>query len=217
MRFLDACDERELWHEPREILRDVSGVILGGSGEFDFDGGRAADDPSRTMSQTFLARLTPLLDYVFDHDIPTFGICYGHQLIGAYAGVSIWNDPKQKKTGTFAVCPCAETVHDPVFGSLTEPILTQYGHKDSLASVPSSAVLLMEGEQCQVAALRYQQHIYTTQFHPELTAADMIERLQNAVGYLPEGVAAEEIIKDDERSNALLRSFVDKVITPSVS
>ena len=210
--FINALDAAIPWEQPEQVIANYSGMILGGSGEFDFDGNRSEADANRKISYTILQRLTPFLDTLFKQDIPTFAICYGHQLIGAYAGVPVVSDNTQKKTGTFSVHKKVVASSDPIFCELPETVLAQYGHKDVLTDVPEQAVLLMAGdEQCQVSALRYGDNIYTVQFHPELTAADMIARLKNSPDYLPEGVIAEELIKDDERVNKLLSNFVQRV------
>src|SRR5690606_32771962 len=101
--FLDARDEELVWNEPEKLISAYHGVILGGSGEFDFDGGRPLSDEARIMSQTLLARLTPLLTYIFSKDIPTLGICYGHQIIGAFRGARVHFDATQRKIGSHMV------------------------------------------------------------------------------------------------------------------
>lgn len=212
--YLSALDDTVSWADPEALVAGYDAVILGGSGDFDFDGGRALDDPARTVSDTFLQRLAPLLDHIMAHDVPTLGICYGHQLIGAWAGVPITCDTAQKKTGTYSV-RCTEAGRaDQLFGTLPQEIQAQYGHKDAMGTVPAGSTLLMEGgPQCCVPALRYTPHVYTVQFHPELAAADMIERLKNSPGYLPDGVQAEDLIRDDPAANALISSFVTEVVT----
>ena len=63
------------------------------------------------------------------------------------------------------------------------------------------------GDECKVSALQYKNNIYTTQFHPELTYEDMLQRMKSSPGYLPEGVVASEIFKDDPHSNKILQNF----------
>ena len=63
------------------------------------------------------------------------------------------------------------------------------------------------GERCQVSALQYKSNIYSLQFHPELTLVDLVDRVKNSPGYLPEGVTIEEIFKDDPSSNTILQNF----------
>lgn len=212
--FVDALDPLMLdWNEPAAFMSQFSGVILGGSGDFDFDGGRDHDDESRRQSQVFIERLRPLFAYIFEHDVPTFGICYGHQLLGAYAGVIVRHDTTQAKTGSHQVTVVDGQESDPILAGLPHHFFGHYGHKDVLERVPGGAVpILTGGERCLVSGLRYQKHIYSVQFHPELTAATMIDRINSSPGYLPDGIKAEDLFVVDDRSELLLRNFVEKVL-----
>jgi GMP synthase (glutamine-hydrolysing) len=208
VRFQSALDETVPWQYPEMIMAPYQGVLLGGSGDFDFDGGRSDDDECRRISYEILGRLRPLFGYLFEHDIPTFGICYGHQLLGAFAGAQVRNDHEQKKTGSHPVRLLVNQNDHFMFAGLPHRFSAHYGHKDALDRVPDGAVLLMEGgERCRVSALRYRNNIFSTQFHPELTHADMIDRINAAPGYLPEGVRAEDLFTPDDRSGTLLNNF----------
>lgn len=212
--FTSALDSQIDWQYPETIMAGYQGVILGGSGEFDFDGGRSDDDEYKRISYELLGRLRPLFSYIFEHDIPTFGICYGHQLLGAFAGAQVRNDHEQKKTGSHPVRLLVEQHDHFLFAGLPENFSAHYGHKDALDRVPEGAVLLMEGgARCRVSALRYRNNIFSTQFHPELTHADMIDRINASPGYLPEGVRAEDLFTADDRSGTLLTNFAAFVAT----
>lgn len=208
LEFVSGVDDTLNWAEPVSFMTRYAGVILGGSGEFDFDGNRASDDPDRMISYEILKRLTPLFQYLFDNDIPTLGICYGHQLLGAFAGAQVRYDEEQKKSRSHEVKLMVDKHDYFLFSDLPDSFQAHYGHKDALDRVPEGAVLLMNGgDECKVSALKYKNNIYTTQFHPELTFGDMVERIKNSPGYLPEGVLAEEVFKDDPDSNRILRNF----------
>lgn len=206
--FVSALDETIDFQFPETILEGYSGVILGGSGEFDFDGNRDLSDENRKISYEILGRLRPLFEYLFEHDIPTLGICYGHQLLGAFAGAQVEYSAEQKKSRTHEVKLVVDKNDHFLFSDLPESFKAHYGHKDVLDRVPEGAMLLMNGgDECKVSALRYKNNIYTTQFHPELRLEDMIERIKNSPGYLPEGVAVEEVFQDSPDSNKILQNF----------
>jgi GMP synthase-like glutamine amidotransferase len=208
IQFISALDESIDWTEPEIIMAGYSGVILGGSGDLDFDGNRPLDDEVRLISNELVQQLTPLFQYLFDHDIPTLGICYGHQIFGAFAGAQVRFDEEQKKVSSHEVKLLVDKNDLFLFADLPNSFQAHYGHKDVLDRVPEGAVLLMHGgEKCKVSALRYKNNIYTVQFHPELTFNDMVDRIKNSPGYLPEGVAVEEIFKDDPNSNKILSNF----------
>lgn len=208
IEFISALSDDIDWNEPESLLAQYDGVVLGGSAEFYFDGGKSEDDPQRIISQRLLQKLTPLFTYIFDHDIPTLGICYGHQLLGAFAGARVWCDSQQGKVKSHQVTLLVDKHDYFLCSDLPVTFYAHYGHRDSLDRVPEGAVLLMSGgDQCRYSVLRYKKNIYTTQFHPELTFEDMVQKMKNAPEYLPEGVLAEEIFKNDPNSNLILRNF----------
>ena len=208
LEYMSALDTTIVWDRPASLLAPYQGIILGGSGDFDFDGGRFDTDDAKRMSYTLLKRLRPLLEYIFDHDIPTLGICYGHQILGAFAGATISCDTTQKKTRSHHVHIQRKQVDVGLFIGVPDTFYAHYGHKDSLDRVPVGAELLISGgDACKVSALRYKKNIYTTQFHPELTFEDMLLRVVASPDYLPPGIKAEEIFIRDPHSNLILRNF----------
>ena len=206
--FIDGFDKQIDWNYPEVVMQEYDGVILGGSGDFDFDGNRDEKDESRQMSYELLGMLRPLFQYLFDNDIPTLGICYGHQLLGAFAGAQVRYDETQKKTRSHEVKLMIDKNDFFIFSDLPDTFFAQYGHKDVLDRVPDGAVLLMNGgEKCRVSALKYKNNIYTTQFHPELNYEDMVSRMKNNPDYLPEGTLAEEVFKPSPDATKILRNF----------
>ncbi len=206
--FIDASNEGFPWSYPAELLSDYQGVILGGSGEYYFDGGKNKEEKERKMSQMFLERLSPMFKYIFDNDMATFGICYGHQILAAYAGVDIKHDKEQSKTGSHKVKLLTDKTDHFLFRGLPKEFNAHYGHKDVVTEIPSGAVLLAcGGDKCKVSALQYKNNIYSTQFHPELTLSDMIERIKVSPDYLPPGQEVEDLFLDDPSSNKILSNF----------
>jgi GMP synthase (glutamine-hydrolysing) len=206
--FKNSLDESEPWDSPELLLAGAKAVIIGGSGDLDFDGGREDGHEVRVTSKNLVKRLSPLINHLFVHNIPTLGICYGHQIIGEYCGTRVLHDTNQNKVGTFLVTLTDAGKADLLFSTLPPTFQAQYGHKDSLESVPKGATLLAKGERCRTSALRYGQSIYTTQFHPELTAEDSLWKLSNSSGYLPEGVSGESIVKESPEASTLIPTFI---------
>lgn len=214
LEYVDGFDDTIDWHFPEVIMERYSGVILGGSGDFDFDGNRDEHDESRKVSYELLGMLRPLFRYLFDNDVPTLGICYGHQLLGAFAGAQVKYDSEQRKTKSHEVKLMVDKHDYFLFTDLPDSFPAQYGHKDVLDRVPEGAVLLMNGgDSCKVSALRYKNNIYTTQFHPELSYDDMVARMKATPGYLPEGTVAEEVFKESPDASRILRNFGKFVAT----
>lgn len=207
--FKSSLDESLPWAEPEAILDGASAVILGGSGDLDFDGGRVSDDPVPGISKAIVKRLTPFVDYLFANDIPTLGVCFGHHIIAEARGTKVVSDPLQKKVGTYEVLLAKEGKENPLFAGMPETFEAQYGHKDSLSGLPAGASVLATGPSCQYAALSYGGRIYTVQFHPELRAEDVANKLRLSPGYLPEGIDADEITRPSPEASTLIPRFIE--------
>lgn len=212
LAFVSSLDESLSWDNPELLLQGYGGVMFGGSGEFDFDGGRPDDDIARLTSQAIVARLKPFVEYLLRTDFPTLGICYGHQIIAESIGVPVVSDPAQKKTGTYDVVLTEAGKQDLLCKNLPERFAAQYGHKDSLSSLPQSAVLLASSDRCKTSMLRYGARVYTTQFHPELRAEDIAWKLQNSPGYVPEGVSVKSLIKPSIEASRIIPLFIQKIV-----
>ena len=215
--FINVFDDSIDWSLPRQILLGYQGVILGGSGDLDFDGSRPADDEVRLASQKILKQLSPFLQYLLDNDIPTLGICFGHQMLGAFAGACVHCDKKQSKTKSHKIKFVIDKSEHFLFSDLPDSFFAHYKHKDVLNCIPQGAVLLMKGgDECEISALQYKNNIYTVQFHPELTFSDMIKRSNDSVDYLTEGFKAEEVFVEDIHSNKILYNFGRLVVKSDI-
>ena len=166
--FLSALDERLAWSTPDEFLKDVDGVIFGGSSDFDFHGARPAKDPARLMSLILLSRTRNIISYTLAQRLPLLGVCFGHQMVAQIHGGEVDHDAAQSKFGSYEVGLTEEGAKDPVFGHLPKSFFAQYAHKDSVTTLPSGATLLAQSPSCAFSALRYADKAYTVQFHPEI-------------------------------------------------
>lgn len=209
---LSVLDEKLAWTTPDEILADYAGVIFGGSGEFDLHGGRDQKDPLRLMAMIILTRLRMFISYVLAEQKPTLGVCFGHQLIGQMRGGEVEHDSAQTKVGTHEVSLTEEGKADPVFKHLPAAFLAQYAHHDSITAMPEGAVVLGSGSNCSFSALRYGKTVYTMQFHPELSAADAIARLDANKRYLPPDVSASSIVRDSPEASRIIPLWAEHVV-----
>ena len=209
LSFVSALDESLPWNVPQDMLARFDGVILGGSGEYDL---HSDSDPEGRMTpaRAILARLKPFIAFLIEKDFPTLGICFGHQLIGEELGGSVASDETQAKVGSFEVILTEAGKQDSLLGTLPEKFIGQYGHHNSLTSLPRGAVLLAQSPTCKFSALRYGTHVYTAQFHPELTAEDVRWKLANSPGYLPEG-PLEEVVKPSPEASTLIPQFIELI------
>ncbi len=209
--FKNAFLDNISWEDPEEVLIDIQGVILGGSGEFDFDGDRNLSDVKRTASHALVKTMSPFLRYLEKSDFPTLAICFGHQIIAQSLGVDVINDKSQAKVGSHNVSLTDAAHTDKLFEGLPDTFVVQYGHKDSLSLLPPEATLMAQGDKCLYSAIRLGPNRYSVQFHPELTAEDVQNKFLSHPDYLPEGMTPEELIQESPHATQLLINFVNGI------
>ena len=75
-------------------LDGVSAVVIGGSGSYSVHHPRSA---------RWVEPLRRIVDLVVQRSIPTFGVCFGHQLLGYHLGVEVQTGPEQTENGTIQI------------------------------------------------------------------------------------------------------------------
>lgn len=199
------------WDAPACLLSGYHGVILGGSGDMHFDGGARSGEDAHDLMYAIATKLQKFLAYIVAHDIPTLGICLGHQLLAYAAGTSVRRCARQSKTGTFMVEKCCDA-SDPIFGNLPQTFAAQYGHKDSVSALPQGATLLVHSAQCDYGAVRYGKNVYSTQFHPEMDCDAMATRIAAHPEYLPDGAVINDLFEPSPHASQILANFVQFVV-----
>lgn len=186
--FQDAFDARNdfFFAHPETSLFDFQGVILGGSAEFYFGGNSSPENEEK--HRAMLERVRSFIRYLFEHDVPTLGICFGHQLSVTFLGERVVADPEQSESGSFPVRMTSEGQQDPLFAGVPDDWKAFFMHRDSALRVPKEAVLLARGSRSRVGAFRYKTRIYGVQFHPELDRHDHEERVRLYPEYVPGSV-----------------------------
>lgn len=151
------------WHvaDARSALpgaTDWSGIIITGSPE------------SLTEPRDWMA---PALDFVrslVEAHVPTFGICFGHQMLGAALGGRVENNPNGRELGTVELrLSGADSLLERTFGA--EPLTSfdvNMTHLDSVVRLPPGARVLASTRLEPHALIRYAPRAWGVQFHPEL-------------------------------------------------
>ncbi len=200
------------WSNPAKEISGHRAVILAGSGELYFDGGYAEEHEGRVITSNLAREAKPYAEYLLEHNIPTLGICFGHQLLGYAAGVDVGHSVLESKTGTQVVELTDEGVIDPLFVGLPRTLPAQYAHKDVLFDLPTGATILARNcDKCRFSALRYGPKMYSVQFHPEKTREDCIKGSRCYEGYLPNNVQPEEVFTETKESERVMTNFISIV------
>jgi GMP synthase (glutamine-hydrolysing) len=150
-----------------------SGIFLGG-GPFNASD---PEDGKSAVQRRVEAELRDLLDVVVAQDFPFLGACYGIGVIGTHEGGSIdrsYAEPISRVRITLT----DEGRADPLLADLPASFEAFVGHKEAIRDLPPNAVHLASSTACPVQAFRVGQHVYATQFHPELDITGLCTRIE---------------------------------------
>lgn len=168
-------------------LDDWSGIILGG-GSFTFSEPQDAKPAAQLRAE---ADLAGVLDDVVAADFPFLGACYGIGTLGSHQGGAV-DRSHPEPIGPLSITLTDEGRADPLFAGVPRDFAAYGGHKESLSILPDTAVQLATSAACPVQAFRVGEHVYATQFHPELDLAGVHTRIDvySTFGYFEPSQAA---------------------------
>lgn len=157
-----------------------SGIILGG-GPFNVSDAEDAKSPVQRRAE---AELGDLAERVVAADFPFLGACYGIGVLGTLAG-GVVDRTYTEPIGALPVTLTAEGREDQLFAAMPPVFHAYLGHKEAVSTLPEGAVLLASTDTCPVHAFRLGRNVYATQFHPELDAIAICDRIDaySAHGY----------------------------------
>ncbi len=161
-------------------LSGISGIIIGGSGEFSFS------EKKNYLNLLFrIKQITPFIKKSIKKNTPILGICLGCQYLAYILGTEVRANKFQEEVGTFKVSLTKLGKSDRLFFKTPLEFFVQEGHKDSINKLPKGTILLAGGEKCKIQSFRLKnKNIYGVQFHPELNVKDMKFRQNNYPSYV---------------------------------
>lgn len=154
-------------------LDDWSGFILGG-GPFNVSDPVEEKSDAQRRAEADLARLTAR---VVGADAPFLGACYGIGVLGSSHG-GIVDRTYGEPIGAVEVTLTEEGRADPLLADLPDVFDVFLGHKEAVRRLPDGAVQLASSTTCPVQAFRLGEHVYATQFHPELDVHGLCLRIE---------------------------------------
>ena len=98
------------------LLDDYDGVIIGGAGDFSVHDSK---------NQSWVTPMRRFLEAILSRNIPAFGICFGHQLLGQVLGSTIATDEARTEVGTVQLELTANGETDPMFQELPKVFSAQ--------------------------------------------------------------------------------------------
>jgi GMP synthase (glutamine-hydrolysing) len=180
-----------------EKLEAYDGVILSGSRT------RAADDaPWITKEMDAIRKLRAL-------KIPTFGICYGEQLIARTFGATA-GPAKQYEYGWVEI----EAKSSPLFEGLPKKFYSFEYHQDEVSTLPKDFKLTAESHDCPVQAFDVDgAPMWGVQFHPERGAEHGKRSIANAQkdGRQVQNAGRTDELFDRSIGETIFRNFLKMV------
>ncbi|MCF7885615.1 MAG: type 1 glutamine amidotransferase [Candidatus Marinimicrobia bacterium] len=139
-----------------DYIENYSGIIFTGAHN------------SLTKEYPYLSRAEHILDKIVDKEIPTFGICFGHQLINKLFGGKIVRSPMGMEIGVIDIQLTLEGMADSWFiNSNTGKIKVYSCHDDIVIDPGIEFIQLAWNSKSIYQATGYKDFIRTVQFHPE--------------------------------------------------
>lgn len=126
--------------------------------------GSAANVPHR---EPWMLRAEAWLREVVAAGAPTFGICFGHQILAQALGGEVQKNPRGREIGTLAI---QAFERDPIFDGIDPTFHANVTHIDTVVRLPPGAVSLARSPMEDNHAIRFTETCYGVQFHPEIDA-----------------------------------------------
>lgn len=167
----------------RPDFEGVDGVVLTGStaGVYEVD-----DRP-------WIAEQEALVRELIDREIPTLGVCFGHQLVNSALGGTV------EPVGTTSRLVDVELADDPLFDGVAPVVPAVHG--DAVTEPGRDLEVIAGADYYPAFATRHREApLWTVQFHPEFTA-DQRERLAADFGWAETERTYEEVTAERVFSN----------------
>ena len=151
------------------VLRKYDAIFFGGSGAFS-----VVDDT--VWIRTAIKALTTVVDL----RVPAWASCFGFQGLGVALGGRVEHDELKTEMGSVLLELTEEGKQDPLLSPLPTRFWAQEGHHDRVVEMPPGVILLARGEEVVEQAFKVEgAPFWASQFHPELTLAQTLERFRH--------------------------------------
>lgn len=159
-------DVRRVWGQldafPAELADGL--IVLGGRAN-------ALDD----TASPWLPAVMRMLRRAVDADVPTLGICLGHQILAREFDGEVQSPATgRNEEGAAEIVWSGEAASDPLVGELARAgaSIVAESHNDAVTRIPDGASLLASSARCEVQAMRIGSAV-GVQFHPEASPERM--------------------------------------------
>jgi GMP synthase (glutamine-hydrolysing) len=146
----------------------VPGSVAGVDGLVVMGGAMGAHDDHKAP---WLPAVRELIRQASEAEVPTLGICLGHQLCAVALGGEIVVNPNGRQLGLLDVGWSVEAVDDELMGALVGPRRAMHWNDDVVSVLPPGARQLATASTGEVQAARHAPTVWGVQWHPEVDDA----------------------------------------------
>ncbi len=179
------CDALASWFPTAEEVNFVVGerVPLDKADGIVLTGSTAAVYESE--SHPWIAEQEDLVCEVIDREIPTLGVCFGHQVVNSALGGTAEN------VGMTATLVEADLADDPLFDGANSVVVSLHG--DAVTEPGNNMQIIASADHARVFGTRHQTApLWTVQYHPEITDSHR-DNLINDFGWQSEQFSFEDV------------------------
>jgi len=150
-----------------------------------FDGLIVTGSPASVNDpDPWLAKLFDLIRDCVAVKVPLFGACFGHQAIAKALGSDVVFNPNGWVFGTTAT----QIINLQPWMSGPEQATLHAAHVEQVAMLPPDAKCIMGNDDCPIGGFAIADRVFTTQYHPEITAEFMLALIEELAGEKSEDV-----------------------------
>jgi GMP synthase (glutamine-hydrolysing) len=159
----------------RVPLDEADGVVLTGSTAAVYE----------SDSRQWIAEQEALVRELVDREIPTLGVCFGHQVVNSAL------DGTVEAVGTTATLVEATLADDPLFDGVDPVVVSLHG--DAVTTPGTDMEVIASADHARVFGTRHRvAPLWTVQFHPELTISHR-DDLVDDFGWKSEQFSFEDV------------------------
>ncbi|MEV0095046.1 type 1 glutamine amidotransferase [Streptomyces sp. NPDC050738] len=171
--------------------------------------------PDDDEQAPWLPAVRNLVGQALEGGNPMLGICLGGQLLAHVAGGRVDACHGTPEFGATPIQLRPEARSDPLFRALPETTYAIERHQDAITKLPPEAVWIAQSADCAHQAFRIGRRAWGVQFHPEASAAKILDWPQGplaAHGLDPQALHARALAVEDASAadwHAFARAFAD--------